>query len=90
MAVAVEVLFHGRVTRRLQDPVRSAERINAVTGENEAGLAKRLVQDREIAASGGDAVAEIFRWSCAEFNLAAWLHGQEAGSGQRSRYLEML
>ena len=46
------------------------------------------MQDREVAARDGDAVAQVLRWSCAEFDLTAWLQGQEAGSGQDARLLE--
>src|SRR5262245_22591780 len=59
-----------------------------MTGENEARVPERLVQDREVVARGGDTVAEVLRWSCAEFDLAAWLQGQEAGSGQDARFLQ--
>src|SRR5262245_50359500 len=59
-----------------------------MTGENEARIPERLVQDRVVVARGGDTLAEVLRWSCAEFDLAAWLQGQEAGSGQDARFLQ--
>lgn len=90
MAVPVEVLFHGRVARQLEYPARGTEGINSVTGENEVGFPERLVQDGEVAARGGNAFAQILRWSCAEFNLAAWLQGQQAGSGQRARFFKAI
>lgn len=61
-----------------------------MTGEKEAGLAQRLVQDRQVVARGGDTFAEVLRWSCTEFDLAAWLQGQEAGSGQCARPFKMV
>ena len=88
MAVTIEELLHGRIPGQLKYPARPAERIDTVTGEHEAGVAKRLVQDREVIASGGDAIAEVLRWSCAELDLTAWLQGQEAGCGQFARFLE--
>jgi hypothetical protein len=88
VTVPVEVLLHRRVARLIKYAAWPAERINAVTGENEARVRERLVQDRKIAGRGGDTVAETLRWSCAEFNLAAWLQGQETGSRQGARFVE--
>ena len=90
MAVAIEVLLHRGVPRQVQHPARAAERIDTVTGKNEAGVAERLVQDGEVAARGGDAVAQVLRWSCAELDLAAWLQGQKAGRGQYARFLDVI
>ena len=88
MAVTIEELLHGRIPREFEYAVRAAERVNAATGENEACVSECLVQDREVAARDGDTVAEVLRWSCAEFDLTAWLQGQEAGSGQNTRPVE--
>jgi hypothetical protein len=90
VTVPVEIFLHGRIPRQLKNPARAPERVNAVTGESEAGVAERLVQDREVVAGGGDTFAEVLRWSCAEFDLAAWLQGQEAGSGQCARPFEIV
>jgi len=88
VAVTIEELLHGRIARKLEHPVGAAKRVNAATCEYEAGVPERLMQDREVAARDGDTVAEILRWSCTEFDLTAWLQGQEAGSGQAARLLE--
>ena len=88
MAAPVEVLLHRGVPRQVEHAPRTAERIDAEAGEREAVLAERLVQDREVAASGGDALAEVLRWSRAELHLAARLQGQQARSGEHSRPLE--
>ncbi len=82
MAVPVEELFHGRVARLFEYPVRTAERVDTATGENEAGVTECLVQNRQVAARCGDAVAEVLRWSCAEFDLTAWLQGQRPAPGK--------
>lgn len=88
MAITIEELLHSRIAGKIEYPVRAAERVNAATCEDEAGIPERLVQDREVAARHGDTVAEVLRWSCAELDLTAWLQGQEAGSGQDTRFLE--
>jgi hypothetical protein len=65
VAATIKKLLHGRIAREFEYAARAAERVNALTCENEACVSECIVQDREVAARDGDTAAEILRWSCA-------------------------
>jgi hypothetical protein len=58
-------------------------KIKSLTGENKPFRPEGLVEYSHVIVCRRDARAQIFRWSRAELDLAAWLQRQETITGHR-------